>query len=391
MNRKVRILIHVLLVLVVLGLGFAGFYKLKSGREALGRQSPEISLPLVRAVPVKIRDMEMTLSGEGTVYPLAETQITPQVSGNVVHVSDEMVNGGTFQKGELLLAIAEADYEIAVTLARAGLREAENKYENAREESRAAISEWESLHPDKEPPPLVAKKPQLEAAKANLEAQQANLEKARLNLRRTKIHAPFNCRVSAEQVDIGQYVSPGQALATLYATDAVEIVVPMEGKSLKWFDVPGFTTDGKKGASVTVTAHVAGDRHSWKGEAVRVQGKIDQNTRMVNVVIRVPDPYAKTPPLAPGQFAEVEITGRTIEDAAVIPINAIHEENTVWAVNTVYDRLHIRRVDIAYMDEQGAVVQSGLKDGEYVAVSAIKGVTEGMKVKYVDITAGDDS
>ena len=391
MNRKVRILIHVLLVLVVLGIGFAGFYKLKSGREALGRQTPEDSLPLVRTVPVRIKGMDMMISGEGTVRPLAETQITPQVSGKVAHVSEELVNGGTFQKGELLLTIAEADYEIAVTLARAGLREAENKYENAREESRAAISEWKSLHPDTEPPSLVAKKPQLEAAKANLEAQQANLEKARLNLRRTKIHAPFNCRVSAEQVDIGQYVSPGQALATLYATDAVEIVVPMKGKSLKWFDVPGFTTDGKKGASVTVNAHVAGDRHSWKGEAVRVQGKIDQNTRMVNVVIRVSEPYAGTPPLAPGQFAEVEISGRTIEDAAVIPINAIHEENTVWAVNPVYDRLHIRRVDIAYMDEQGAVVQSGLKDGEYVAVSAIKGVTEGMKVKYVDITAGDDS
>ena len=67
----------------------------------------------------------------------------------------------------------------------------------------------------------MAKKPQLEAALANLEAQRANLEKARLNLKRTKIRAPFNCRVSAEQVDTGQYVTPGQALATLYATDAV--------------------------------------------------------------------------------------------------------------------------------------------------------------------------
>ncbi|MBS3731814.1 MAG: efflux RND transporter periplasmic adaptor subunit [Desulfobacterales bacterium] len=391
MDRKIRILIHVLLVLAVLGLGVAGFYKLKSGREALSRQSPEASLPLVRTVPVKIRDMEMTLSGEGTVRPLAETQITPQVSGKVVHISDELVNGGAFQKGELMLAIAEADYEIAVTLARAGLREAENKYENALAESQAAISEWKSLHPDREPPRLVAKKPQLKAAKANLEAQQANLEKARLNLRRTKIHAPFNCRVSAEQVDMGQYVSPGQALATVYATDAFEIVVPMEGRSLKWFDLPGFTTDGKKGASATVTAQVAGDRHSWEGEVMRVQGKIDPNTRMVNVVIRVPDPYASTPPLAPGQFAEVEITGQTIADAALIPVNAIRGENTVWAVNPVYDRLHIREVDIAYMDEQGAVVQSGLKDGEYVAVSSIKGVTEGMKVKYVDITAGDDS
>ena len=391
MNPKIRIVVHFVLALALIGLGLAGFYMLRSSKEALGRKAPEVSLPLVRTVPVEIRDVEMKLSGQGTVRPTAETRIMPQVSGKVVRVAENLVNGGTFQKGELLLAIEEADYRIAVTLARAGLREAENTYQTAREESLSAISEWQRLHPDQPPPPLVAKKPQLEAALANLEAQQANLEKARLNLRRTRIRAPFNCRVSAEQVDIGQYVAPGQALATLYATDAVEIVVPMESGALKWFDVPGFTADGRKGAPVQVTAQVAGGRHSWKGRAVRVQGKIDENTRMVNVVIRVAGPYATKPPLAPGQFAEVEIAGRTIPEAAVIPINAIHEENTVWAVNPVNNRLHIREVDIAYMDARGAVVQQGLNPGEHVAVSVIKGVTEGMRVKYVNITEGAGS
>ncbi len=391
MTGKIRIIVHALLALAVVGVGLAGFHLLKSSREALGRQEQEPSLPIVRTVPVKIRNVDMKLAGEGTVSPVAETRIVPQVGGKVIHASENLVNGGSFKKGELMLVIEPDDYKIAVTLARAGLRDAESNYQTALQESRASVSEWKSLHPDKEPPPLVARKPQLEAARANVEAQKANLEKARLNLKRTKIHAPFDCRVSSEQVDEGQYVSPGQGLATLYSTKAVEIVVPMESGDLYWFDVPGFTTEEKRGAPVRVFADAAGGRRIWKGEVVRTRGKIDEKTRMVDIVIRVPDPFGKTPPLVPGQFAEAQIMGRSIRDAAVIPRAALRGENTVWAVDPETGRLYIRTVDIAHLDSRGAVVKSGLKPGEQVAVSVLKAVTDGMKVKHVDISRENNS
>ncbi|MBS3808923.1 MAG: efflux RND transporter periplasmic adaptor subunit [Desulfobacterales bacterium] len=391
MTGKIRIIVHALLALAVVGIGLAGFYLLKSSREALGRQEQEPSLPIVRTVPVEFGNVDMKLAGEGTVRPVAETRIVPQVGGRVIYASENLVNGGSFKKGELMLAIEPDDYEIAVTLARAGLRDAESNYQTALQESLASVSEWKSLHPDKEPPPLVARKPQLEAARASVEAQKANLEKARLNLKRTKINAPFDCRVSSEQVDEGQYVSPGQGLATLYSTKAAEIVVPMESGDLYWFDVPGFTTEKKRGSPVRVFADAAGGRRTWKGEVVRTKGKIDEKTRMVDIVIRVPDPFGKKPPLAPGQFAEVQISGRSISDAAVIPRAALRGENTVWAVNPETGRLYIRTVDIAHLDSRGAVVKSGLKPGEQVAVSVLKAVTDGMKVKHVDISREGDS
>lgn len=391
MNRNIRIFVHIVLALAIVGIGLAGLHFLKAGRPALGRQEPAPSLPIVRTVPVTVKDMKMTVSGEGTVGPLAEVQVVPQVSGKVIHVSENLVNGGSFKEGELLLAIEPDDYEIAVTLARAGLRDAESKYQSALEESRASVSEWKRIHPETEPPPLVAKKPQLEAARANLEAARANLEKARLNLERTKIHAPFNCRVSAEQVGEGQYVTPGQPLATLYSTDAAEIVVPMQSSDLQWFDVPGFTAGQGNGSAARVFADAAGRRRSWRGRVVRVQGKIDENTRMVKVVIRVEDPYAAIPPLAPGQFAKVEISGRTIPDAAMIPRAALRGQNTVWSVNPETGRLYIRTVDVAYLDERGAVVRGGIKPGEHVAVSVLKAVTDGMEVKPVYISGGDDA
>ncbi len=391
MTQNTRILVHAVLALAIIIVAVAGFQMLKSSRQALGRQEPQIPLPIVRTVPVSIEDLDMVLSGEGTVRPLAEVQIVPQVNGKVLEVSENLVNGGSFQKGELLLAIEPDDYEIAVTQSRAGLREAESTYQSVLQESQASISEWRGLYPDTPPPSLVAKEPQLQAARAQLESQKAGLEKARLNLDRTRIHAPFNCRISAEQVDEGQYVAPGQALATLYSTEAVEIVVPMESSALQWFDAPGYTTDQKEGSRADVIAEAAGRRTVWKGRVVRVHGKIDENTRMVNVVIRVAGPFAKNPPLAPGQFVEVEIAGGKIRDAAVIPRAALREQDVVWAVDPEESRLYIRRVKVAHLDYRGAVVQSGLNPGEHVVVSLLKAVTDGMKVLFVEAGRKDAS
>ncbi len=383
MRNTTETILHIIMVLVIIGIGMVGFKMLKESRETLGRQESEIPLPIVHTVPVSIGEIPMTISGEGTVQALAEIQLVPQVSGKVVYVSDHLVNGGGFQKNELLLSIEPDDYEIDVILAEAGLRDAESKYETAQQESQAAINEWNRIHPDQVVPPLVAKKPQLEAALAGLKARGAELEKARLDLRRTKIKAPFNGRVSTEQVGMGQYVTFGQTLATLYSTDAVEIVVPMESRALKWFDVPGFTTHNQTGATAKVLADVAGKECQWNGQVVRIQGKIDEKTRMVHVVIRVDDPYGTHPPLTVGQFVELEISGYRVENAALIPRAALHEENTVWAVNPEEGRLYIRKIHIARMDARGVIVQGGFKTGEHVAVSHLKTVTNGMKVRHL--------
>ena len=391
MQKTVRILIHTVAALALIAAGFAGFKILKQSREALGRQQPETPLPLVRTVPVTTGPVDVKVTGEGTVQSLAETSIVPQVSGKVVRVSDNLVNGGRFEKGELLLAIEPADYEIAVTLARANVKDAESKYETALQESRASKEEWKRINPGEKVPPLVAKEPQLEAARANLEAQRANLEKALLNLERTRITAPFDGRCSKKNVDTGQYVTPGQVVATVYATRAVEISVPLENEDLKWIDVPGFTVRHNPGAEAEVRARVAGRDMTWQGRVDRVQGKINTDTRMVNVVIRVPEPYETMPPLSVGQFVSVNIKGKTIDNAAIIPRAALHGKNTVWTVTPDDGRMHFTTVTIARMDERGVVVKSGLTESRLVVISPLKAATDGMEVRHVDAHNGGRS
>jgi len=393
MKSTKRRIIHVGSMVILLGLGVAGFLALTASKPQLKRTKPPTPIPMVRVSLIKTGPQAVTVRGEGTVRPLREIELVPQVNGKVVFVSPVLVNGGEFKKGDTLLRIDRLDYQLAVTLARARVKDSESRLKVAEEEAAAAREEWRLLYQDQgveseEPPALVAKEPQLEAARAKLAADRADLQKARLNLERTELKAPFNGRVSEESVDIGQYVSSAKPLATLFSTEAAEIVVPFDDESLYWFQVPGFTPGNGAGSPVKVLARIAGRELTWSGEVVRAEGKLDGRTRMVQVVVRVQKPYARKPPLAAGLFVTVEIQGRTLENASVIPRAALRNNHTVWVVDPA-GQLVFRRVDVARLGTNQAILRSGLKDGERVVTSGLKVVTDGMKVRVMPLKKMD--
>lgn len=395
MIRARRGLLHLGIAIALLIVGASGAGVLVASKRQIKKAKPEIPAPAVRTLAVRIGPYTVHTRGEGTVRPLREVELAPQVSGKVVHVSPWLVNGGEFRHGDTLLRIDPVDYELGVTLARAKVKDAETRLALAEQEAEAARREWRLLvaggpqeGAEKEPPPLVAKEPQLAAARAAVDAARADLSKALLNLERTDLRAPFDGRVGEKQVDIGQYVSPGQALASLLSTDAAEIVVPLEDAHAYWFHVPGFTPGDGPGSAAVVRARVAGREETWRGRVVRSEGRLDERTRMLNVVVRVERPYAKKPPLAAGLFVSVEIEGRALARAAVLPRFSLHPDDTVWVVDE-NQRLRFRKVEVARVHGDEAVIQDGLKDGDRVVVTPLKAVTDGMAVRIGEMKEAD--
>ena len=173
MGKFKRRVIHFVVMLIVIGLGVAGFLALTASKPQLKRTKPPVPVPMVRVTKIQIGTKTITIQGEGTVRPLREIELVPQVGGKVVSVSPIMVDGGEFQKGDTLLRIDPLDYELAVTLARARVKDSESRLKVAEEEAASAKEEWQLLYQnnrevEKEPPALVAKEPQLAAARARL-------------------------------------------------------------------------------------------------------------------------------------------------------------------------------------------------------------------------------
>jgi RND family efflux transporter MFP subunit len=390
-----RRLVHLVAAVAFVLVGILIFLAFKSGKPQIEKAKQTIQLPAVKTIEVETGSRTVVITSEGTVRASQEISLVPEVAGKVFYVSPSLASGGRFGKGETLLRIDPLDYRLALTLAEAKVRDAESRLQLTQEEAQVAQEEWRMFPADgsessDSPPPLVAKEPQLAAAKAGLEAARADLEKARLNLDRTEVKAPFDGRVTQENVDVGQYVAPGQALASLYSTQTAEIALPLEVDDLFWFHVPGFTPGDNPRSPATVRATVAGRDLSWQGEVVRSDGRLDERTRMINVVVAVDEPYAKKPPLIVGLFVTVEIQGSTLPDSAVIPRSALRRDDVVWVVDDE-DQLVFREVDVARPQGDEVLVKAGLRQGDRIVVSPLKAATDGMSVKIMKTERGDGS
>jgi RND family efflux transporter MFP subunit len=348
---------------------------------------PEPLLPLVRVMDVERQDVILTVTSQGTVNPRTESVLLPEVAGRVIEVSPSFVPGGFFEKGDILLRIDPFDYRQAAVQARGAVAQAELRLATELAEADVARKEWAELGKG-EPTPLTLREPQVAEAQAALDSARALLENAERNLQRTSIVAPYAGRVRQKQVDVGQYVSPGNPLATIYAVDYAEVRLPLPDDDLAFVDLPldyrGETSRGR-GPEVTLRADFAGKTFAWKGHIVRTEGEIDPRSRMVHAVARVSNPYARgddpdRPPLAAGLYVEAEIAGRAVSGVAVIPRSAVRTGDVVLIVDEE-NRLRFRSLDILRTTSEHAIVQGGLADGERICISNLTAVTDGMRVR----------
>lgn len=344
------------------------------------RQAPPPSRPVVEVHEVTPDSDPVTVRGFGSVKAKRSVDLVAEVRGRVVAKSAHLEPGAYIQAGEMLLKIDDTDYVLAVAQARANVAQAQVTLAQAEEEAQVAAREWEQMGSGGEASPLVLREPQLALARAGLEAAEAALVQAEANLARCTIAAPFDGRVLAADVDEGDFVAAGAPLGSLYATDMAEVTVPVADSDLSWVAV---ARRGEAGVPVDVSAEFAGARHHWQGRAVRLGGAVDQRSRLVPVIVEIPDPYRREgdrPALVEGMFVEVEFSAPPPADAVVVPRSALRPGDEVWVVDGE-NRLRIRQVTVARAGVRQAVVTAGLAAGEQVCTSNLQYVTDGMPVR----------
>ena len=337
--------------------------------------------PLVQVTPVSFTDLQVEVRGQGEVSPRVQVDLAPQVTGRVVKVHPALLSGTRFRAGTVLLRVDPRDYELVVERAQASVASAQTVLERELAEAEVAIAEWRDVQGDAPAPELLAREPQIREARARLAAAEADLSKARLDLERTRLSLPFDGVVIEESVDVGQLVTAGQRVGTVYGTSAVEIRLPLDDSELAWFDLP---KKGEKGPEVIVEAELFGGHHTWTGRLERYEARLDPRSRMVHVVVVVDNPFAsdERPPLLPGTFVQVSIAGRGLERVMAIPRHALREGETLWVAEG--ETLRIREVEVARRERERVLIRSGLDEGEMLVVSALDVATDGMEVRLAE-------
>ena len=336
----------------------------------------------VRVRTIETESIELKVHSQGTVAPSTVSQLIPEVSGRVIWTSPNLVAGGYFEAGQELARIDDLDYRNAQNRANAALKRATAEVEHAKYE----YGRLRSLAERK----LVSRSAlenglrAYRVTQAAFEDAQANSEQALENVKRTVLRAPFTGLVRAENIDIGQFASRGQPIATLYANDVVEVRLPIADRQLAFLNLPPLRNGNfpeYMQPTVKLSADYGGQTREWFGKIVRAEAEIDTSSRMVQLVARV-ESAEDSQDLSVGLFVTAEIAGLAVENIVRLPRSAIRNDNQVLVVDTE-NRLRFRDIQPLRLYKDNVLINAGLIPGERVCVSTVQTAIEGMAVNPV--------
>ena len=371
------------------------------------RRPPEPESPIVSVETAVAGTGPILVFGSGTVRPRWEIDVAPEVGGKIVAVSPNLQSGGHVSAGEVLVRIDPTDYENRVQQAQADVATQRVALLQAEEEANIARAEYEQFRARESrrgngaapPSPLVLREPQLQAARAALARAEAQLSDAELVLSRTEVTSPFDGRVRNEVADVGRIVAPGQSLGQIYASDAVEVVVPVSDDDAAL--IPNLWSlqagDDDRSIPATVTIEYGARRFFWEGYVDRAEAALDEQSRTIAVVVRVPDPFSQgqaveregdsetgaAPPLLVGQFAQVAIDGLELAEYFILPRRALRLDDEVWAI-AAGPQVQIVAVAVLQETDEQIFVIGDFTDGQLVIVAGITVATNGMEVRIND-------
>jgi len=350
----------------------------------------ENSSPLVEVVQPNYQPVTFEVKAHGVVKPRTETILVSEVSGVVQSLSEKFVAGGYFKKGEILLQIDSTDYEVGVEQAKARLASQIAQYEQEKAKAEQARKEWDLTGRSRKNAPILAlREPFLLEAKANMQSAEADLKKAEQKLTRTTIRAPYDGMVKMKQVDVGQFVATGTQLGTTFAIDYAEVRLPLTDQELAFINVPEW---GKQAdlSDVTLVANYAGQETSWNAKLVRMEGVVDELSRVHYVVAKITDPYsvldsnANKVPLKIGTFVTAIISGKQEANLIKLPREAFKDLTNVL-VSDKDNKLYSRELEVVRSEADFVYIRDGLLEGDRVLMTAIESPVQGMSLRV----AGD--
>ena len=365
LRERILGLVQVLVVIAVVAAAilFAGRDSGARRGAPAGAAPGEAPPPLVSVLTPQATSATTEISATGTMAVRSHVSLTPQVSGRIVNVSDDLRVGGRFSAGRELLRIDPRDFQLALDQANADVAGALANLELLRAESAAAISNYALLHGDAPVPPLVAKTPQIGQGEAQLAAARARAGIARLELSRTSFTLPFDGAVTAVTADLGQLVTRGQPIGEVFALDAVEVDVPISQDELDRLQ----PVVGRR-------AIVAADSVTARATVERVAARLDERTRFARVFLKL-DPGAYLPP---GTFVRVTLSGPELDDVYTLPASVQQPNGGVWIVRD--GQLEAVRPNQRFRTRSDIVVDA-FDVGDGVVIGAVPGATVGLAVR----------
>jgi len=219
----------------------------------------------------------------------------------------------------------------------------------------------------------------IDQATAAVQAGEAAVQNAALDLSYCTITAPMDGLIGQRLVSPGNLVGRGEPtlLATISTLDPLRVSFSLsEAEYLKIAERMASAAQRPLALELILAD---GSVFAHKGRAVIAERAVDEKTGTLTIIAEFANPERL---IRPGQFGRVRGAIDTVQNAVLIPQQAVMEEQssrTVYVVGAD-NKVALRTVVLGERYENLVIVKEGVKPGERVIVEGLQKVRSGMVV-----------
>ncbi len=343
-------------------------------------QEAQQGTPAPAAIPVgtytvKKEQVTGTDTYPGTVVPLNEVELRPQVAGYITNIYVQ--DGQTVTKGQKLYEIDQNKYQAAYQQAQANLQSAKanlakvqkdvERYERLAAQDAIATQRVDYARTD------------LATAQSQVATAEAQIRSVATDLNYSVINAPFDGVIGISQVRIGAQVSPGQPLLnTISSVDpmAVDFVINEQ-------EIPRFSkfmqNTQEQPDSLFTLSFSGGTTYPQPGRMITIDRAVGRQSGTIAVRVQFPNPQQQ---LIPGMTVRVNVLNQDIGEQLVIPYKAVGEQLGEFYVYKVQgDSVVQQNVALGTRFGRDIVVREGLEAGNAIVVEGIQRLRQGAKIQ----------
>lgn len=339
---------YIVYTLIIILLGAFVAYRIKAnskqndggGRGARGPGGAPAGPIGVNGIIVTPSTFANSLSVTGSIEADEQIEIRSEVSGIIKGLYFK--EGSNVKKGQVLLKIN--DIELQAQLSQALTRE---KLASETETRAGLLLKKEAIS-----------KEEYDIALADKKALQAATQLIRAQISRTVVVAPFSGRIGLKTVSEGGYLTPSTVVASLISMDPVKVV----------FSVPEkYSQQVRNGSSVQFS--MAGSSTKNTAVVYAIEPGIDATSRTLRIAARASNPKGE---FLPGSFSKVDLTLENINNALMIPSEAIIPVERGKKVFVSRNGLATEvLIETSTRTEKEVLVTAGLNPGDTVLTTGI--------------------
>jgi len=357
MLKRMLVMLTVTLALVA-GLGFVKFRQIQSAiAQGAAFQPPPESVTTIVASQEK---WPSTLTAIGTVAAVRGVTVSADLPGVVDRISFE--SGQSVREGEVL-AVLDMKQEHAQLAAA----------EAQRDLAQINFERMEGLLNER-----VISRAEYDRAQADRRQADARVGEIHAAIDRKTIKAPFSGVLGIRHVNLGQYLSGGDALVTLQALNPIYVNFGVPQQAIGQV---------RAGRSVRVSVGDLGGAE-FTGQITAIDSIVDEATRNVQAQATFANPGAK---LHPGMFVQAAVVVGASDAVISLPASAIQHApfgDSVFVVGDLQDqkgktyrgvRQQFVKIGAARGDQISIV--TGLKAGDEVVTSGVFKLRNGAAVR----------